>query len=51
MKKATAAKPSRAAAAKAAPSAPRTLAIDIGGTGIKALTLDPAGKPDRKSVV
>jgi polyphosphate glucokinase len=25
--------------------APRTLAIDIGGTGIKALTLDPAGKP------
>ncbi|HVC43572.1 MAG TPA: ROK family protein [Candidatus Binataceae bacterium] len=42
MKKATAAKPSRASAAKAAP---RTLAIDIGGTGIKALTLDPAGKP------
>jgi polyphosphate glucokinase len=25
--------------------APRTLAIDIGGTGIKALTLDAAGKP------
>ncbi|MBE3602299.1 ROK family protein [bacterium] len=26
-------------------AAPRTLAIDIGGTGIKALTLDPQGKP------
>jgi polyphosphate glucokinase len=25
--------------------APRTFAIDIGGSGIKALTLDPAGKP------
>jgi polyphosphate glucokinase len=24
---------------------PRTLAVDIGGTGIKALTLDPGGKP------
>ncbi|MBF6558847.1 MAG: ROK family protein [Candidatus Binataceae bacterium] len=35
----------KATAAKAAASAPRTLAIDIGGTGIKALTLDPAGKP------
>jgi polyphosphate glucokinase len=36
-------------AKKAAPagpkSGPRTLAIDIGGTGIKALLLDPAGKP------
>jgi polyphosphate glucokinase len=27
------------------PAAPRTMAVDIGGTGIKALTLDPAGKP------
>ncbi len=26
-------------------AAPRTLAVDIGGTGIKALTLDPQGKP------
>lgn len=25
--------------------APRTLAVDIGGTGIKTLVLDPAGKP------
>ncbi|HEY1850712.1 MAG TPA: ROK family protein [Candidatus Binataceae bacterium] len=24
---------------------PRTLAVDVGGTGIKALTLDPGGKP------
>ena len=31
--------------AAAPPSAPRTLAIDIGGTGLKALVLDPAGKP------
>lgn len=31
---------------------PRTLAVDIGGTGIKALTLDPAGKPisERKKI-
>lgn len=35
-----------AAKTAAAPSTPkpRTLAIDIGGTGIKALTLDPAGQ-------
>ncbi len=33
-------------------AAPRTLAIDIGGTGIKALTLDPQGKPinDRQKI-
>ena len=27
------------------PGAPRTLALDIGGTGIKAIVLDPSGKP------
>src|ERR1700687_6163772 len=32
-------------AARKTAVAPRTLAVDIGGTGIKALTLDPAGKP------
>src|ERR1700687_4239175 len=32
-------------AARKTAVAPRTLAIDIGGSGIKALTLDPAGKP------
>jgi polyphosphate glucokinase len=26
-------------------AAPRTLAVDIGGTGIKAITLDPQGRP------
>ena len=33
-------------------AAPRTLAVDIGGTGIKALTLDPHGKPisERKKI-
>ena len=31
--------------APAAVPTPRTLAVDVGGTGIKALTLDPAGKP------
>ena len=30
--------------AHAAPAHPRTLAIDIGGTGLKALILDPAGQ-------
>jgi polyphosphate glucokinase len=32
-------------AGKKSAIAPRTLAIDIGGSGIKAVTLDPAGKP------
>src|SRR5678815_2091079 len=27
------------------PRTPRTLSIDIGGTGLKALVLDPAGEP------
>jgi polyphosphate glucokinase len=49
MKKITAKPASESAGTKtpATPGtlAPRTLAIDIGGTGIKALTLDPAGKP------
>src|SRR6266851_5465056 len=44
MKKASA-KPVADNAAKKPVVAPRTLAIDIGGAGIKALTLDPAGKP------
>lgn len=44
MKK-TSAKPSARSASRPRAAAPRTLAIDIGGTGIKALTLDAAGKP------
>jgi polyphosphate glucokinase len=44
MQKASA-KPVADNAARKPVVAPRTLAIDIGGTGIKALTLDPAGKP------
>jgi len=44
MKKSSA-KPAAKAIAKSSAPPPRTLAIDIGGTGIKALTLDPAGKP------
>lgn len=44
MKKSNA-KPAAKAIAKISAPPPRTLAIDIGGTGIKALTLDPAGKP------
>ena len=48
--KETSAKPATAAVVKKTVAAPRTLAprilaIDIGGTGIKALTLDSAGKP------
>lgn len=43
MKKASAKSGAKAIAKNSGP--PRTLAIDIGGTGIKALTLDPAGKP------
>jgi polyphosphate glucokinase len=37
-------RPAKSAAA-AASSKPRTLAVDIGGTGIKAMVLDPKGKP------
>lgn len=44
MKKSSA-KPVAKAIAKNTAPPPRTLAIDIGGTGIKALTLDPTGKP------
>jgi polyphosphate glucokinase len=44
MKK-TLAKPPTIPTSKAAVATPRTLVIDIGGTGIKALTLDPVGKP------
>jgi polyphosphate glucokinase len=44
MKKSNA-KPAAKPIAKNSAPPPRTLAIDIGGTGIKALTLDPAGKP------
>jgi polyphosphate glucokinase len=43
--KETLAKPPTTPPAKATMARPRTLAIDIGGTGIKALTLDPVGKP------
>jgi polyphosphate glucokinase len=32
-------------AGRAAPGRPRTLAVDVGGTGIKAQILDPSGKP------
>jgi polyphosphate glucokinase len=39
------AKPAAKSANNAGAAAPRTLAIDIGGTGIKALTLDRTGKP------
>ena len=42
--KSAAATPAARAPMTDAPS-PRTLAVDIGGTGIKALTLDPVGKP------
>ncbi|MGD0288814.1 MAG: ROK family protein [Candidatus Binataceae bacterium] len=44
MKKSNA-KPAVDSAGKKSVKTPRTLAVDIGGTGIKALTLDPAGKP------
>jgi polyphosphate glucokinase len=44
MKK-TSAKPSTKSANKSIVAGPFTLAIDVGGTGIKALTLDPSGKP------
>jgi polyphosphate glucokinase len=37
--------PTSKAAPAAASSNPRTLAVDIGGTGIKAMILDPNGKP------
>ncbi len=39
------AKPAAKSANNAGAATPRTLAIDIGGTGIKALTLDRTGKP------
>lgn len=45
MMKKKGAKPIADSAARKSVTAPRTLALDIGGTGIKALTLDPAGKP------
>ena len=44
MKK-TSTKPAAKFVNKNSATAPRTLAIDIGGTGIKALTLDSVGKP------
>ena len=44
MKKSNAKSAPKAVAKNSAPP-PRTLAIDVGGTGIKALTLDPAGNP------
>jgi polyphosphate glucokinase len=44
MKKSSA-KPAAKAVEKNSAPPPRTFAIDIGGSGIKALTLDPAGKP------
>ena len=43
MKKSSAKPAAKAIVKNSAP--PRTLVIDIGGTGIKALTLDPVGKP------
>ncbi len=43
--KETSAKPIPVATVKKPSSAPRILAVDIGGTGIKALTLDSNGKP------
>jgi polyphosphate glucokinase len=51
MKK-TLAKPPTTPTPRAAVATPRTFAIDIGGTGIKALTLDPVGKPinDRSKI-
>ncbi len=39
------AKPASKAAPVAASRKPRTLAVDVGGTGIKAMVLDPKGKP------
>src|ERR1700722_8489220 len=44
MKKSSA-KPAPESAGTKTTATPRTLVIDIGGTGIKALTLDPVGKP------
>src|SRR5579872_2945382 len=44
MKKSSA-KPVANVSVKNSAPPPRTLAVDIGGTGIKALTLDPGGKP------
>jgi polyphosphate glucokinase len=44
MKKSSA-KPTAKAIAKNSAPPPRTFTIDIGGSGIKALTLDPAGRP------
>jgi len=50
MKKSSAKPAAKAIVKNSAP--PRTLVIDIGGTGIKALTLDPVGKPinERKRI-
>jgi polyphosphate glucokinase len=39
------AKPPTKTAPATASNSPRTLAVDIGGTGIKAMVLDPKGKP------